>query len=162
MKRKGCESFFSWPWYWLVYMVGRTVTGVTSDVGVSSTYLVLIIVGLVISCDIALRLMSWSLTYDKSTLVQVIAWCCQATSHYLSLCWPRLMSPYGVNRPQWVIVCNVSPVNLSWSKIIYVNSKPFVNNNFKKKKKWDQTPNLLAFCHIACLPSTSPTVHWFY
>ena len=39
---------------------------------------------------------------DKSTLVQVIAWCRQATSHYLSQCWPRSLSPYGVTRPQWV------------------------------------------------------------
>ena len=39
---------------------------------------------------------------DKSTLVQVMAWCYQATGHYLSQCWPRYMSPYGVTRPQWV------------------------------------------------------------
>ena len=31
-----------------------------------------------------------------------MAWCCQATSHYLNQCWPRYMSPYGVTRPQWV------------------------------------------------------------
>ena len=42
------------------------------------------------------------LTDDKSTLVQVMAWCRQATSHYLSQCWPRLMSPNGITRPQWV------------------------------------------------------------
>ena len=39
---------------------------------------------------------------DKSTLVQVMAWCRQTTSHYLSQCWPSSMSPYGVIRPQWV------------------------------------------------------------
>ena len=33
---------------------------------------------------------------DKSTLVQVMAWCCQATSHYLSQCWPRSMWPCGI------------------------------------------------------------------
>ena len=42
------------------------------------------------------------LTDDKSTLVQVMAWCRQATSHYLSQCWPRSLSPYDVTRPQWV------------------------------------------------------------
>ena len=31
-----------------------------------------------------------------------VAWCRQATSHYLSLCWPRSLSPYEVKRPQWV------------------------------------------------------------
>ena len=55
-----------------------------------------------ISCKIALRWMSLDLTDDKSTLVQVMAWCHQATSHYLGQCWPRFMSPYGVTRPQWV------------------------------------------------------------
>ena len=46
--------------------------------------------------------MSLDLTDDNSTLVQVMAWCRQATGHYLSQCWPRSMSPYGVTRPQWV------------------------------------------------------------
>ena len=41
-------------------------------------------------------------TDDKSTLVQVMAWCRQATSHYLSQCWPRYKPPYGVTRPHWV------------------------------------------------------------
>ena len=44
--------------------------------------------------------MSLDLTDDKSTLVQVMDWCRQASSHYLSQCWPRSMSPYGVVRPQ--------------------------------------------------------------
>ena len=34
----------------------------------------------------------------KLTLVQVMAWCCQITSHYLSQCWPRYMF-YGITRP---------------------------------------------------------------
>ena len=55
-----------------------------------------------ISCKIALRWMPLDLTDDKSILVQVMAWCHQATSHYLSQCWPRSMSPYGATRPQWV------------------------------------------------------------
>ena len=54
------------------------------------------------SHDNALRWMSQDLTDDKSRLVQVMAWCHQATSHYLNQCWPRSMSPYGVIRPQWV------------------------------------------------------------
>ena len=54
------------------------------------------------SKDNALRWMPRDLTDDKSTLVRVMAWCCQATSHYLSQCWPSSMSLYGVTRPQWV------------------------------------------------------------
>ena len=30
-----------------------------------------------------------------------MAWCCQATSHYLSQCWPRSVS-FSITRPQWV------------------------------------------------------------
>ena len=55
-----------------------------------------------IACGLALRWMSLDCTDDKSTLVQVMAWCRQATSHYLSQCWPRSLSPYGVTRPRWV------------------------------------------------------------
>ena len=58
--------------------------------------------GCCISYEIALRWMSLDLTDDKSTLVQVMAWCHQATSHYLNQCWPRSMSPNDVTRPQWV------------------------------------------------------------
>ena len=55
-----------------------------------------------ISSEIALRWTSLDLCDDKSTLVQVMAWCRQATRHYLSQCWPRSMSPNGVTGPQWV------------------------------------------------------------
>ena len=55
-----------------------------------------------IFCEIAIRSMPQYLTDHESTLVQVMAWCRQATSHYLSQCWPRSMSPHGVTRPQWV------------------------------------------------------------
>ena len=55
-----------------------------------------------IYCKIALRWMPLDFTDNKSTLVQIMAWCRQATSHYLSQCWPRFMSPYGVTMPRWV------------------------------------------------------------
>ena len=50
----------------------------------------------------ATRWMQRNLTDDKSTMVQVMAWCIQVTNHYLSQCWPRSMSPYVVTRPQFV------------------------------------------------------------
>ena len=56
-------------------------------------------------CDIALRWMPENPTNEKSTLVQIMARCCQATSHYLNQCWSRSALPYGitgVTRPQWV------------------------------------------------------------
>ena len=55
-----------------------------------------------ISYEIALRWMPQDVTDDKSTLVQVMAWCPKAPSHYLSQCWPRSMSANGITRPQWV------------------------------------------------------------
>ena len=55
-----------------------------------------------ISYKIALRWMPLYLIDDKSTLVQVMAWCHQASSHYLNQCWPRSMSTYGVTRLQRV------------------------------------------------------------
>ena len=60
--------------------------------------------------EIAVRWMLLDLNDDKSTLVQVMAWCHQATSHYLSQWWPRSMSPYGVTRPQWVKI----PIVWGW------------------------------------------------
>ena len=66
--------------------------------------LILVTDGWGIYCEIALRWISMNPTDDKSTLVQVMAWCHQATSHYLSQCWPRSMSPYGVTRPQCKLI----------------------------------------------------------
>ena len=39
-----------------------------------------------------------------------MAWCCQATSHYLSQCSPISLSPYGITRPQWVLVLRQIPI----------------------------------------------------
>ena len=36
--------------------------------------------------------------------VHVIAWYRQATGHYLNQCWSRSLTPYGVIRPQWIII----------------------------------------------------------
>ena len=54
------------------------------------------------SYDYAPMLMPWDRTDKKLTLVQVMAWCHQATNHYLNQCWPRSTSPYDVTKPQWV------------------------------------------------------------
>ena len=55
-----------------------------------------------LTCAILLIWTSLGFTDNKSTLVPVMAWCHQATSHYLNQCWPRSKPPYGVTRPQWV------------------------------------------------------------
>ena len=74
-----------------------------------------------ISSEIALRWTSLDLNDDKSTLVQVMAWYRQATSHFLSQCWPRSLPPYGVTRPQWVNLSLFLDYNLQWFSIILCN-----------------------------------------
>ena len=53
-------------------------------------------------CKIELSWIPQNSISSTSTLVQVMAWCRQTTSHNLSQCWPIFMSPYGITRPQWV------------------------------------------------------------
>ena len=70
---------------------------------------ILMIYGGGICCEIALIWMLLDFTDDQSILVQEMAWCRQATSHYLSQCWPRSLSTYGVTRPQW-LDCTVNRI----------------------------------------------------
>ena len=57
-----------------------------------------------ISSEIGCRWMPLHLTDDKSTLIQIMDWCRQTTSHYLNQCWPSFMSLYGVTRPNVVAI----------------------------------------------------------
>ena len=79
---------------------------------------ILMIDGWRISCEIALIWMSLDFNTDnQSTLVTVMAWCHQATSHYLSQCWPRSLLPYGITRPQWlnyVTYCSTQSCGVSF------------------------------------------------
>ena len=81
---------------------------------------ILVIEGWGICCEIALIWMSLDFTDDQSTLVQVMAWCRQPPSHYLSQCWLRSLLPYVVTKPQWV---NSSPPKQ--------NDHHFADNIFK-------------------------------
>ena len=58
--------------------------------------------------------MPLDLADDKSTLVQVMAWCPQATSQFLNQCWPRSLPPYGICFKQhfdtrYLVFYNTSP-----------------------------------------------------
>ena len=55
-----------------------------------------------ISRKIAIWWMPQDLTGDYLIMGQVMAWCFEAISHYLSQRSSRSMSPYGAIRPQWV------------------------------------------------------------
>ena len=92
--------------------------------------LILVTGGWGISCEIAHRWMNFT---DKSSLVQVMAWCHQATSHYLSQCRPRSMSPHGITRPQWVKLSGYveSGPRFSWlSSSLFVFSRFHVQHQF--------------------------------
>ena len=82
--------------------------------------LVLLIGVFTSSNDNPLRWMPRDLTDDKSTLVQVMAWCRQAKGHYLSQCWPSSMSPYGITRPQWVLWMYY---HMNWLIMIHYKTK---------------------------------------
>ena len=88
---------------WLKFVPEVRINNIPSLVQIMA-WLILVNGSWGISFESALRwmLLDLKLTDDKSILVQVMAWCRQATSHYLSQCWPRSMSQYGVTRPQWV------------------------------------------------------------
>ena len=46
--------------------------------------------------EIVLRCMPQNFSNEKSILVQVMAWCRQTPSHYLSQCWPISVWSYGI------------------------------------------------------------------
>ena len=69
---------------------------------------------------IAHRRIPENLFDEKSTLVQVMAWCRQTGSHYLSQCWPGSMPPCDVNRPQWV---NPSMITLQRAQWVVASAK---------------------------------------
>ena len=74
-----------------------------------------------IFCRFALIWMPLDNTDDLSKLGQVMAWCRQATSHYLSQCWPRSLSPHDVTRPQWVNTVALSYLVISFSGYILID-----------------------------------------
>ena len=61
--------------------------------------------------DNVIRWIPHDLTDDKSTLVQVMAWCRQATSHYLSQCW--LSSAAGRGRRNTIFLATIYPSSLN-------------------------------------------------
>ena len=69
-----------------------------------------------------------------------MAWCRQAASHYLSQCWPRSVSPYDVNRPQWVIT--VMWVIMMTTKCYMTEVERYMWSVFSEKK-------ILYFLYVA-------------
>ena len=111
------------------------------------------IAGWGISCEIALTWMSLDLTDDQSTLVQVMAWCHQATSHYMIQCWPRYLLPYGVSRPQWINSLSLERCGYDFR---YVNFKH--NSRIASYLEYSSKP-----CPVECQRTSTLFVseYWF-
>ena len=94
---------------------------------------------------IAFKWMPQNHTNEKSTLIHVMAWCHQATSHYLSQWWPRPVSPYGITRPQWVKPHMIIPlaigavqwscISLKFGQVSTVETHVFHTNSSKYNKR---------------------------
>ena len=78
-----------------------------------------------------------SLSDDKSSLVQTMAWCHQATNHYLIQYWPRSTSPYDVTRPRWArqkedsVVKGLTIANGYQIHISKIFPEPWTDNNMR-------------------------------
>ena len=108
----------------------------------------------------------------KSTLVQVMVWCRQATSHNLSQCWATLLRQYGVARlqcvnsleprdaiwGQWswstfaqVMACfRVAPshnISQCWNENCGIDSRPVS----QKKSSHVQLDAVIIYCHAAAV-----------
>ena len=71
-----------------------------------------------------------------------MAWCHQATSHYLCQCWPSSMSPYGITRAQWV---NVIWGNHKFIHIVEFQIRRWLRKIHSKKREplgWQRPPGL--------------------
>ena len=89
-------------------------------------------------------------TDNKSTMVQVMAWRQQATSHYLSQYLPRSMSSYSVTRPQWFYKL------VPWR---YGSKYVWFSRSSYKTVAWVLTEEVLsAKCHRTSLMKSQ---HWF-
>ena len=85
--------------------------------------------------EIVFRWMSLDITDDKSALVQVMAWCRQAKSHYLSQCWPRSMSSYSVTRPQWVNMYEPGSEAMAFSLLLSMGYRRATRSRWNRRSR---------------------------
>ena len=67
--------------------------------------------------EIALRWLSVNLTDDKSALVEIVAWYCHSTSHYLSQRWPRSRASLG--HYEWNTFYTCLPCIVDWGTFFF-------------------------------------------
>ena len=83
-----------------------------------------------------------------------MAWCRQATSHYLSQCWPRSVLPYDVTRPLWgvwevllYLHCSIHPGG--GGQVIEMGFLEPASNMPWKRKKYDKLSMKLTLKFLA-------------
>ena len=80
-------------------------------------------------------------------LVPVMAWCHQATNHYLGQCWPRSLSPCGVTEPQWFkrLECVGQCLQWVWNLVTVstVKMSSYHHRNFHYKEETVPIPFLI-------------------
>ena len=103
------------------------------------------------------------MTLTITTLGQVMAWCCQTTSHYMSQCWPRSLSPYGVIRPQWVnITKRHSTLALRdklWSISCEYRKTSNINHTLSGNKIVDHS-DVVGALPVSTAPTTPSFLDW--
>ena len=117
-----------------------------------------------------LSTLTWMPEYlfdGNSTLVQVLAWCCEEASHYLIQCWPKSPTPHSVTRPQRITIDlrshdgRLEPtanfIKSSWIKLWHLVSHQNRNWSYLEiyLKEWHPVPNH----NNDTLPDTVLT-HW--
>ena len=86
-----------------------------------------------------------------SMLVQVMAWCCQAPSHYLNQYWPKSMMPYDITKLQWVNVKILEYSNYQIYQQLYLTRQ--IWGIWKLRPAYSpETPNLgqNRWCFVPC------------
>ena len=96
-----------------------------------------------------LRWMPQVLTDDESALVQVMAWCRLAASHFLGQCRPKSVSPCAATRPQWVNTLRPKQ-----------NGHHFADDTFKP---WIKMLEIRLIFHWSLFQRVKSTIlhHWF-
>ena len=99
------------PYYWLTHWsLGSNFQTVISE------NMIRIHEHFLWNCSVRMRVNSFD---NKSILVQIMGWCRQVASHYLSQCSPRPMSSYGVTRPQWLNSLRDHPAHRRLTHTLY-------------------------------------------
>ena len=92
--------------------------------------------------DIVPMRMLHDLFEDMPSLVWVMAWCQQTTSHYLILCWPRSLLQYFVTRPP-MVSSSMRGIWLFSVPTIFLSSRKRTGTCFPKSIRCFILPDIL-------------------